>query len=88
MPVHHRLPDSCSLSSGAKAAGHTQRTVTPPSLHWPGPSSSPPGLPVVTSWGPEGPLGHLCCQNIYISNSLAKVTVRFSVALFRENFNY
>lgn len=28
MPVHHGLSDSCGLSAGAKAAGHTQRTVT------------------------------------------------------------
>lgn len=24
MPVHHGLSDSCGLSAGAKAAGHTQ----------------------------------------------------------------
>lgn len=29
MPVHHGLSDSRGLSAGAKAAGHTQRTVTP-----------------------------------------------------------
>lgn len=92
MPVHHGLSDSCGLSAGAKAAGHTQWTVTLPFPYWPSlDSSGPPRPPWLAcgdrpgSWG--SPLTSVLSEHIYFQISLAKVRIRFSLTLLLDDFS-
>lgn len=93
MPVLHGLSDSCGLSAGAKAAGHTQWTVNPfpqwPSLDYFSPFPQPSWLACGDrpgSWG--SPLTYGLSEHVHFQASLAKVRIRFSVTLLLDNFSF